>query len=186
MKYTTAAEVKAYPAIPADVADAFINACIDRASAYITKRTGRTFGYDPAANPAVPYEVVTAESHNVQNWGGFYIGPDVQAISAISLGGYAYTDYEFDKATGRLYIGNRSGEPVLVSYTRGYKGVPDDIKYATEALVIAMYQGLGGKGAVNSVRTGNYQVSYNTSKVTMPNPPPDAEDIIRQYRYQHI
>lgn len=190
MRYTTAADVKAYPSIPSNATDAFINKLIDRASAYITTQTNRRFGYDPAATPAVPYEVVTDELYTPGNWGGFYLKNfDVQAITSVKVGPnqtvLAADGYTFDPSTGRFYLGGY-GEDVRVSYTYGYEGIPADIQYACEALVIGIYQILAGKGAVNSERTGNYQISYNTSKITMPNVPPDVDAILKAYRIIHI
>lgn len=196
MKLTTAADIKDYPGIPANVADGFIDKLIDRASAYVEKKTGRRFGVGVTvgegedAAPQAPYEA-TDESHTAANWGGFYLtNNDVREITSVKVGAnqaiWTDDDYNFEARTNRFYLGRGVGDEVLVSYTYGYEGIPDDIKYATEALVIAMYQSLGGKGAVNSERTGNYQISYNTSKITMPNTPPDVEEILKHYRIIHI
>jgi len=195
MKYTTATDVKAYPSVP-DTANAdFIDLLINRASAYIDKYTGRKFGYNPAAVPAVPYEIITDEPNSIENWGGFYLRNfDVKAITSVKVGPnntvYTANDYTFDALTGRFYIGgeayDQSYNAVKVSYTYGYNGIPDDIKFACEQLVIAMY--LGGAtntGEVVSERTGNYQVNY-ASPSTVSQKAPAVMDILKEYRILHI
>lgn len=192
IKYTTATEVKLYPSVPDDANDNFLDMLIARASAYINKQTGRSFGHDNDTNLPT---VVTDEVYQVENWGGFYLNHyDVSEITAVTVGPnnteYLDGDYTFDAVTGRLYIGGYASDPsnnaVKVSYKYGYSGVPDDIKFATEQLVIAMYLGGStGTGQIVSERTGNYQVSY-ASPGSASKEAPGVMDIIKQYKIIHI
>jgi hypothetical protein len=187
MKYTTATELKMYPSIPDNANEGFLDKLIERASAYISLKTNRSFGYN---TDDVPFATVTDEVYTTAEWGGVYLKQgDVQAITSLKVGVndtiYLPADYTFDKSIRRLYVGG-AGVDIKVSYTYGYAGVPDDIKYATEQLVIAMF--LGGStetGQIVSERTGNYQVSY-ASPSSAAKSAPDVGDIITQYRLIHI
>lgn len=191
IKYTTATEVKLYPSVPDNANDDFLDMLIARASAYINKQTGRSFGHDTDN----PRNTVTDEEYQVENWGGFYLNNyDVDAITAVKVGpqetAYTADDYTFDAKTGRFYIGGYASDPsnnaVKLTYSYGYEGIPDDIKFATEQLVIAMYLGGStGTGQIVSERTGNYQVSY-ASPGSASKEAPGVMDIIKQYRVVHI
>lgn len=191
MAYTTLADVKKHLEISDTSKDDILNLLIPQAEQFVKSYTGRVFG----GNQAITSEVHDYKSIIYSRY------MDVVSIQSVKIGpsGDQTTlgtdDYTWNKR-GRFVLSHlpqlqrtTDYDTVELNYTVNGGDVPADLKWATEHIIVKMFQNRKGQGEITEEKTGQYAVKYQNlaqDAMTEVHKNPDMLGILNGYRRRRI